>query len=109
MTLSLLGSATWSVLDYVRTNLRTMRLAIPCGDLNDSAMDPPQVAATPPSTSIWKGKRASLEGIIYKCALVDQSGLAVKEDQQARSDHYEGELYRKYNHCPSSLAFYQVG
>ena len=28
MTLSLLGSATWSVLDFVRTDLRTVRLAI---------------------------------------------------------------------------------
>ena len=28
MTLSLLGSATWSVPDFVRTDLRTVRLAI---------------------------------------------------------------------------------
>ena len=32
MALSLLGSATWSVLDFVRTDLRTVRLAIAKGD-----------------------------------------------------------------------------
>ena len=44
MTLSLLGSATWSVLDFVRTDLRTVRLAIASGDRSDRVMHPSQVA-----------------------------------------------------------------
>ena len=53
MTLSLLGSATWSVLDFVRTDLRTERLAIACGDLSDRVMHPSQVAGGDPSTLLW--------------------------------------------------------
>ena len=44
MTLSLLGSATWSVRDFVRTDLRTVRLAIANGDRSDRVMHPSQVA-----------------------------------------------------------------
>ena len=44
MTLSLLGSATWSVRDFVRTDLRTVRLAIAYGDRSDRVMHPSQVA-----------------------------------------------------------------
>ena len=40
MTLSLLGSATWSVPDFVRTDLRTVRLAIVKGDRSDRVMHP---------------------------------------------------------------------
>ena len=39
-----LGSATWSVLDFVRTDLRTVRLAIAKGDRSDRVMHPSQVA-----------------------------------------------------------------
>ncbi len=38
--LSLLGSATWSVPDFVRTDLRTERLAIAIGDRRDKALHP---------------------------------------------------------------------
>ena len=75
MTLSLLGSATWSVPDFVRTDLRTVRLAIACGDLSDKVMHPSQVAGGdhPPlrdrgSSQLEinqprpKRERASLEG-----------------------------------------------
>ena len=41
MVLSWLGSATWSVLDLVRTDLRTM-LAIATGDRTDRTMHPSQ-------------------------------------------------------------------
>ena len=44
MTLSLLGFATWSVLDFVRTDLRTVRLSIANGDHSDRVMHPSQVA-----------------------------------------------------------------
>ena len=44
MALSLLGSATWSVLDFVRTDLRTVRLAIVKGDRSDRVIHPSQVA-----------------------------------------------------------------
>jgi hypothetical protein len=39
-----LAPQTCSVLDYVRTKLRTVRLAIACGDRSDKALDPSQVA-----------------------------------------------------------------
>ena len=44
MALPLLGSATCSVLDFVRTDLRTM-LAIATVDRNGRVMHPSQVAA----------------------------------------------------------------
>ena len=40
----LLGSATRSVLDFVRTERRTVRLPIACGDRSNEAMHPSQVA-----------------------------------------------------------------
>jgi len=42
-----LAPQTWSVLDVVRTDLRTLRLAIAQRDRNDGPCDPPQVAANP--------------------------------------------------------------
>ena len=48
MALSLLGSATWSVLDFVRTDLRTVRLAIANGDRSDRAMHPRKSQAVTP-------------------------------------------------------------
>ena len=44
MALLLLSSATRSVLNFVRTELRTVRLAIACGDRSKGAMHPSQVA-----------------------------------------------------------------
>jgi len=44
MTLSLLGSATCSVRDFVQTDLRTVRLAIAKGDRSDRVIHPSQVA-----------------------------------------------------------------
>ena len=83
MTLSLLGSATWSVPDFVRTDLRTVRLAIACGDLSDRVMHPSQVAGGdhPPSYGDRgssqleinqprpKRERASLEGSFISAQL----------------------------------------
>ena len=62
MTLSLLGSATWSVLDFVRTNLRTERLAIALRRSQRPGHAPSQVAGgdRPPPVEM---KRASLEGL----------------------------------------------
>jgi hypothetical protein len=62
MTLSLLASATWSVPDSVRTDLRTTRLAIAYSDRNDRAMHPPQVAAITPIHILMEKERASFEG-----------------------------------------------
>src|SRR5512146_2479503 len=45
MVLSLLGSATCSVPNFVRTEHRTVRLAITRGDRSDRTMHPSQVAA----------------------------------------------------------------
>ncbi len=67
----LLGSATRSVLDSVRTDLRTM-LAIACSDRSDWAMHPSQVAASPPSLlppgkkneRAWKDHRESQIGSV---------------------------------------------
>jgi hypothetical protein len=63
--LSLLGSATWSVPDFVRTDLRTVRLAIARGDRSDRALHPSQVAGgdQPPFRT---GQRASLEESLKK-------------------------------------------
>jgi hypothetical protein len=55
MALSLLGSATRSVPDFVRTDLRTVRLAIACGDRSNSAMHPSQVAGGDTSTFQHRG------------------------------------------------------
>ena len=62
MTLSLLGSATWSVLDFVRTNLRTERLAIALRRSQRPGHAPSQVAGgdRPPPAEM---KRASLDGL----------------------------------------------
>jgi hypothetical protein len=78
VALSLLGSATCSVPDFVRTDLRTMRLAIAAweegaswraqgwagenGDRSDRAMHPSQAPGVTPSTQWEEGARASLEG-----------------------------------------------
>ena len=43
-----LAPQTWSLPDYVRTDLRTLRLAIACGDHNDRAMHHRKCAATLP-------------------------------------------------------------
>ena len=72
-----LAPPTWSVLDFVRTDLRTERLAIACGDRSDKALHPSQVAISRPSTS-QKRETSELGRIIYKRAV--GSNLAHPEE-----------------------------
>ena len=64
MALQLLGSATWSVLNFVRTDLRTGRLAIAYGERSHRAMHPSQVAVRSDMRAIPGTKTSKLGGII---------------------------------------------
>ena len=44
-----LAPQTWSVLDFIRTDLRTLRLAIACGERSERALHPSQVTVRRPS------------------------------------------------------------
>jgi hypothetical protein len=56
-----LAPQTRSIPDFVRMDLQTVRLAIACGDQNDRALHPSQVAAAIPSTSTLKRRTRFLE------------------------------------------------
>ena len=56
-----------------RTSWRAQGWAGENGDHNDRAMQPSQVAATQPSTSLREGKRASSEGPFRRCSALGKA------------------------------------
>ena len=73
MPVRCLAPQTWSVPDFVRTDLRTVRLAIACSDRSHRALDPRKSQTVTPSILL---------------PLVQQQKAWGEKDEQARKEHF---------------------
>ena len=95
-----LAPQTCSVLDLVRTERRTLRLAIACGDRSDRTLHPSQVAAF--DHPAFRRKDQMSRGIIKRrCSSRRALGSHLAHPEEGPTASLKGLLERIFGHCVS--------